>query len=282
LQNSQQAIEEGAQGSRIEVHTAHPGDDRVRLEVRDDGPGIPGFLQARIFDPFFTTKPPGVGTGLGLSIVLGFVRQHGGMVWAESQPKGGTRFVVELPVANRDRQSQSISPQDLHPKPSADAMYARNGDSSHSSNGQLRGEAGTKGIFSSGQVQQRVTTGLRASKPKILVVEDEPTVAGLIADVLREEGMQVDVLTDGGAALLQAERETYDLAICDLKMPEMDGQDFYRCLGEHGNPLQQHVLFVTGDILAARSQKFLEENRLAYVAKPFRMEELLQSVQAML
>jgi signal transduction histidine kinase/CheY-like chemotaxis protein len=282
LQNSQQAIEEGTLGSRIEVCTAHTEDGRVRLEVRDDGPGIPGFLRARIFDPFFTTKPPGLGTGLGLSIVLGFVRQHGGTVWAESQLSGGTRFVVELPVAHRDSRPDNISPQVLLPKQLPDAMQAKNSDSLHSSNGRLPNGLGKEGIFNAEQVQLKAMGAGRQSKPKILVVEDEPTVAGLIADVLREEGMQVDVLGDGSAALLQAERETYDLAICDLKMPGMDGQDFYRILGEHGNPLQEHVLFVTGDILAARSQKFLEEHRLAYVAKPFRMEELLHSVQAML
>ena len=278
LQNSQQAIEEGTQGSRIEVRTAQAEEGRVRLEVHDDGPGIPQFLQARIFDPFFTTKPPGLGTGLGLSIVLGFVRQHGGIVWAESGPRGGTRFVVELPPARRH--PQDASPQDSFSKQLPDAMQARNGDSLHSSNGRLSSGAEKQGISRIRQMQQMIMAGER--KPKVLVVEDEPTVAGLIADVLREEGMQVDVLSDGASALLQAERETYDLAICDLKMPGMDGQDFYRVLGEHGNPLQEHVLFVTGDILATRSQKFLEEHRLAYVAKPFRMEELLHSVQAML
>jgi two-component system NtrC family sensor kinase len=121
-----------------------------------------------------------------------------------------------------------------------------------------------------------------ASAPRVLVVEDEPTVASLIADLFREEGMRVDVLLDGRHALQQAERETYDLAICDVKMPGIDGQRFYQILAQRQNPLHEHVLFVTGDILAPRTQEFLDRHHLAHVAKPFRMEELNAAVQAML
>lgn len=70
LQNAQQAVEQSGTGSLIGIRTALAGGGRVCLQVWDDGPGIPGAIQARIFDPFFTTKPPGVGTGLGLAIVL--------------------------------------------------------------------------------------------------------------------------------------------------------------------------------------------------------------------
>ena len=118
-----------------------------------------------------------------------------------------------------------------------------------------------------------------ASAPRVLVVEDEPTVASLIADVLREEGMRVDVLLDGRQALQQAEPESYDLAICDMKMPGMDGQRFYQALVQRQNPLHEHVLFVTGDMVASRTQEFLERHHLAHVAKPFRMEELSGAVQ---
>ena len=118
--------------------------------------------------------------------------------------------------------------------------------------------------------------------PRILVVEDEPTVASLIADVLREAGMRVDVLLDSREAVHQAERERYDLAICDLRMPGMDGQRFYRTLVQRQNPLRERLLFVTGDIVAPRTQVFLDRHHLPHVAKPFRMEELIGAVNEML
>ena len=119
--------------------------------------------------------------------------------------------------------------------------------------------------------------------PRILVVEDEPTVAVLIADVLREQGMKVDVLADARAALQQAQGTSYDLAICDIKMPGLDGPLFHRSLVQAESPLQHRVLFVTGDWLAPRTREFLEKNRLAHLAKPFRVEELSAAVhQALL
>ncbi|HET7105462.1 MAG TPA: ATP-binding protein [Candidatus Acidoferrum sp.] len=250
LQNAQQAIIHSGQGGLIGVRTASAGNGRARLEVWDDGPGVPGAIQARIFDPFFTTKPPGVGTGLGLAIVLGFVRQHGGTVNLISPPKGGTRFVVELPAAPAARE-----------KPVPVTTVLRLAE----------------------QLPVRETSAPGEHRPpRVLVVEDEPTVGGLIADVLRDEGMRVDVLRDGESALDRAEREEYDLVICDLKMPGMDGQKFFQSLGKRRNPLQGHVLFVTGDVVAPRTQEFLERHRLPYVAKPFRVEELSRAVRGML
>ena len=65
---------------------------------------------------------------------------------------------------------------------------------------------------------------------RILVVEDEPTVAQLIADVMTEEGHRVDTLLDSREALDLIEERNYDLVICDLKMPHLDGPGLYRAL----------------------------------------------------
>jgi PAS domain S-box-containing protein len=76
-----------------------PLEERVRVTVRDDGPGVPETARARLFDPFFTTKQPGEGTGLGLSVSFGIVAAHGGRLWYEPGSKGaGSSFIIELPV----------------------------------------------------------------------------------------------------------------------------------------------------------------------------------------
>ncbi len=53
----------------------------------------------KLFTPFFTTKELGKGTGLGLSVCLGILSEHGGKIYAESDPGNGATFVVELPVS---------------------------------------------------------------------------------------------------------------------------------------------------------------------------------------
>ncbi|MCJ7790895.1 MAG: PAS domain S-box protein [Dehalococcoidia bacterium] len=70
----------------------------MRISITDDGPGIPEENLSRIFDPFFTTKEAGKGTGLGLSICHGIVAEHGGQIYAKSQPGKGATFIVELPI----------------------------------------------------------------------------------------------------------------------------------------------------------------------------------------
>ena len=68
----------------------------VRVQVRDDGPGVPALLQDRIFDPLFTTKPEG--TGLGLALVSRVASQHDGNIRCESTPGQGAIFELLLPA----------------------------------------------------------------------------------------------------------------------------------------------------------------------------------------
>jgi len=73
-------------------------DQRVIVEIIDNGPGILEYIRSRIFEPFFTTKPPGKGTGLGLHISHDIVaNRHHGQLKVESKP-GETRFKVILPI----------------------------------------------------------------------------------------------------------------------------------------------------------------------------------------
>ncbi len=79
-----------------------PQGEWVKIDVRDQGCGIPEDIITRIFDPFFTTKGLGEGTGLGLSTVYGIIRQTGGYLDVQSVVDNGTVFTIFLPRASAD------------------------------------------------------------------------------------------------------------------------------------------------------------------------------------
>ncbi|MBP0018811.1 MAG: GHKL domain-containing protein [Cyanobacteria bacterium SBLK] len=86
------------ENKHIEIITQEIESDRVRIFIRDNGPGIPPKIQAKIFDPFFTTKPIGKGTGLGLAICYEIIQKHGGELDFSSQNGRGTEFAIALPI----------------------------------------------------------------------------------------------------------------------------------------------------------------------------------------
>ena len=114
------------------------------------------------------------------------------------------------------------------------------------------------------------------------MVEDEASVAQLIVDVLSEEGHRVEATLDSRDGLTRLSRKHYDLVICDLRMPRLDGVHFYDALVRSGSPVQNRILFITGDMLAPRTLAFLEPNALPYLSKPFLVEELKIAVNRQL
>ena len=73
-------------------------EDCVRVQVKDNGGGIPDDVLEKIFNPFFTTKPTGEGTGLGLAMCNDIIREHGGTIRVDVKPGEGTNMIVDLPL----------------------------------------------------------------------------------------------------------------------------------------------------------------------------------------
>jgi signal transduction histidine kinase len=113
----------------------------------------------------------------------------------------------------------------------------------------------------------------------ILVVEDEAALAAAVIDALRDAGYVVDRAADGEEALEKVKGHSFDLVVCDLKMPRLDGKAFYRMLGEAMPGLTKRVIFVTGDVAGTDAEKFLEESGCRWLAKPFRLGDLLREVR---
>ncbi|MGQ9457201.1 MAG: hybrid sensor histidine kinase/response regulator, partial [Anaerolineae bacterium] len=117
---------------------------------------------------------------------------------------------------------------------------------------------------------------------RILVVEDEPTVAELYARVLADLGHQVEVATEGQQALQRLRTESFDLVVSDVKMPGMDGVEFYEALKATHPDLAGRILFITGDTVSGKTRRFLEESHKPHLPKPVDLDRLEDWVNRLL
>jgi two-component system sensor histidine kinase KdpD len=96
-------------GTEISISARTEGKE-VRVEVADQGPGVPAGDLPRLFDPFYRSKAEGPrpgGSGLGLGVAKGLVEAHGGRIWAENRREGGALFVFTLPVMEAGKTAEA-------------------------------------------------------------------------------------------------------------------------------------------------------------------------------
>ncbi len=115
---------------------------------------------------------------------------------------------------------------------------------------------------------------------KILVVEDDSSLLGLISSVLKEESYQVDCADSGSEGLLMAERDVYDALILDIMLPEIDGLSIVKRL--RAQSVKTPVLFLTARDSVEDRVKGLDVGADDYLVKPFAISELLARVRALL
>ena len=111
---------------------------------------------------------------------------------------------------------------------------------------------------------------------RVLLVEDEPALAAAVADALTDAGYRVERAADGREALERVGRRPFDLVICDLIMPRLDGRAFHRVLRDRKPALARRMIFVTGDVAGTDAHRFLVESGCRWLAKPFRLHDLLR------
>ena len=103
---------------------------------------------------------------------------------------------------------------------------------------------------------------------RVLVIDDDASVVEGLVRVLSRDGYTVETAANGQRALALLSQHAYDLLLCDLRMPDLDGPTFYsRLLLQHPS-LCQRVIFFTGDILSAESLAFLERSGQPWIRKP--------------
>jgi signal transduction histidine kinase len=210
----------------------------ARVIIQDNGPGIPEENLSRVFDPFFTTKPVGTGTGLGLSLCYGIIKEHGGSISIQSKPGNGATFVIQLPLASEG----------------------------HAATGELEEAVASPEFSREGRGK------------KVLVIDDEEPILQMVAEALSGHGYQVDVARDGESALTRIAQTSYDLALCDWKMPGLNGQQVYERIRSSNPALSERMIFITGDVINERAQKFLQERKKACLSKPFSLGEFRAAI----
>jgi PAS domain S-box-containing protein len=117
---------------------------------------------------------------------------------------------------------------------------------------------------------------------RILVVDDEPGIAGVLAEVLQLDGHVVETVGNGEAALAKLAAGSYELILSDIRMPEIDGPGLYWELARRDQRLLDRVIFLTGDTLSPGTREFLEKTGVPCLSKPFALSDVRDIVQQVL
>jgi len=113
----------------------------------------------------------------------------------------------------------------------------------------------------------------------ILVVDDEPEMAQMLAEILQRVGHKVETAGDGQEALERLAQQHYDLVLSDLRMPNLDGPGLYKAVAEQHPDQLDRLMFITGDTLAPHVTAFLAQTPVNYIEKPLNPRAVQEAVE---
>lgn len=240
LNAAQAFLPSSARRKIVRVSAALAGDS-VRVRVADTGQGIAPDQLEHVFDPFFTTKGS-EGTGLGLFVTRGIVEAHGGTIAIESEVGLGTTVDVLFPAARADEASPREPTTGVHPV----------------------------------QARHRTAEAASLTHPRLelLIVDDERRFLDSLRLALGDLH-EVETRTSASDALELIEKapHRYDVVVCDLSMPEVDGVTFYERMKSLG--VGDRFVLMTGGAFTPRAAEFIASNACATIGKPFPLDQLL-------
>ncbi|MBI5171052.1 MAG: response regulator [Candidatus Eisenbacteria bacterium] len=240
LVNAAQAVAERAGAGHVRIRTFATEAGEACIEVGDDGPGIDPEVRDHLGEPYFTTRGSGGGMGLGLFVTRGILDAHGGRLEFDSSPGRGTRVRMVLPA------TAGVTPEVSEP------------------------------VESNLEPPARSAPG--GERPKVLIVDDEPLVLRLLGKALERE-WRVAFAKDGAEALLLAQREKFDVVLCDLMMPGISGMALADELAHRDPSLRERMVFMSGGAVTPASEQFLARRGVVCLPKPLDMKLLLRMLR---
>jgi CheY-like chemotaxis protein len=116
----------------------------------------------------------------------------------------------------------------------------------------------------------------------VLVIDDEPSIRQLLEATLAADGHEVETVSDATSGLERLAARDFDLIITDVKMPGIDGIEFYRRVQAWDAKVASRIIFTTGDTVNPTTRNFLESSGNPYLPKPFRLADVKNLVAVML
>lgn len=231
----------------------------ARLEVEDDGPGVPADMRAAIFERFRQVDG-GVrrrhgGTGLGLAIVKDFVELQGGRIEVVAAPGGGALFRIELPL---------LAP----PGTALTEATAAN---------PIVGQSALEALAPVPAAPAAPEDATRSGAPLVLVVEDNADMNEYIAGLLRPH-YRVASAFDGHEGLQRAEALQPALILTDVMMPRMSGDELAIELRRRPQLADVPIVMLTAKADEDLRIRLLQAGVQDYLTKPFNADELLARV----
>ena len=231
----------------------------IRFTVCDTGVGIAHEAMARLFKPFVQLDSSlgrqHEGTGLGLALVYRMVELQGGSVTVESEVGQGSRFTVHLPW---------IEPADNHDA-SSPKIDLPNTQACHCEPAVIETEAAHSATA-------------KASRPLILLADDNHFTVHTVADYLRCKQFQVETVSDGVQALAKARLEKPALILMDLQMPGMDGLEATERIRNDALLHQIPIIALTALAMPGDRDRSFAAGVNAYLSKPVNLNRLLEVI----
>jgi CheY-like chemotaxis protein len=113
---------------------------------------------------------------------------------------------------------------------------------------------------------------------KGLVIDDDLRIINLVSKYLNQEGYEMETAAEVKTALNIIEDKDFDFVICDIKMPEMGGGDFYRVVKKKRPSLIDRIIFLTGDTMGQATKTFVDSVTNPLIEKPFQLSELKEEI----